>query len=62
MTCRPGFSCTVGSTWGEFGSCNQVECDAGYHEACIDPVNNRCLVGGIDFDAAWDIYSKILSW
>ncbi|KAK0744060.1 hypothetical protein B0T18DRAFT_195416 [Schizothecium vesticola] len=61
MTCRPGFSCTVGSTWGEFGCCNQVECDAGYHEACVDPVNNRCLVGGIDFGAGCDIYSKILS-
>lgn len=62
MTCRRGFSCTVGSTWGEFGCCNQVECDASYYEACVDPVNNRCLVGGMDFGVGCDIYSKVLSW
>lgn len=62
MTCRPGFSCTVGNTWGEFGCCNKVECDASYYEACVDPVNNRCLVGGMDFGAGCDIYSKVLTW
>ncbi|KAK1836387.1 hypothetical protein QBC39DRAFT_337960 [Podospora conica] len=60
MTCRSGFSCTMG-IYGEFGCCNAVECDKGYHQACIDAVNQKCLVAGMELGVGCGFFSSVLT-